>query len=254
MEKESSRYSQRRPDESLRMEGAMSKDKKIKVSKNGPYIVTGEIPLSVQEIVPADDGGSEKWNQGRVYGAEDTYALCRCGHSSHKPYCDGTHEKNGFTGEETADRIPYEESAKVYSGETIELLDKENLCAVGRFCDRFGGVWKLTMSSNEKHPEREEMAIYEAVNCPAGRLMIRKNGEYLEPEFEPEIGLVHDLYYDKKGPLAVKGGIALESSDGTEYEKRNRMALCRCGNSSNMPFCDASHLRSANMDGLDDEE
>jgi CDGSH-type Zn-finger protein len=232
----------------------MSKDAKIKITKHGPYVVTGEVPLAVQEIVPADDGGSEKWKKGREYEAGGTYSLCRCGHSSNKPYCDGTHERVGFMGEEVASRAPYAESAKVYSGETVELHDEESLCAGARFCDRFGGAWKLAMTSSEKHPEREEMAIYETVNCPSGRLTIWKDGKVIEPEADPEIGLVHDLYYDMKGPLAVKGDVAIESADGTEYEKRARVTLCRCGNSSNMPFCDGSHLRSSNMSGLDDEE
>ena len=44
------------------------------------------------------------------------------------------------------------------------------------------------------------------------------------------------------GPIWVKGGIPIESADGTEYETRNRVTLCRCGQSKNKPFCDGAHI------------
>lgn len=45
----------------------------------------------------------------------------------------------------------------------------------------------------------------------------------------------------RDGPLWVRGGIPVESSDGATYEVRNRVTLCRCGRSSNKPFCDGTH-------------
>jgi CDGSH-type Zn-finger protein len=60
----------------------------IKVSNNGPYIVTGHV--SVRDA----DGGT--------YTVKQTFALCRCGGSSTKPFCDGTHAKNGFQASERA--------------------------------------------------------------------------------------------------------------------------------------------------------
>jgi CDGSH-type Zn-finger protein len=43
------------------------------------------------------------------------------------------------------------------------------------------------------------------------------------------------------GPLWVRGGVSVEAADGFEYEVRNRVTLCRCGQSNNKPFCDGSH-------------
>jgi CDGSH-type Zn-finger protein len=231
----------------------MGNEVKIKVTAGGPYIVTGAPKIAVEEIVPDSDGGSEKWHAGREYDSEHEHALCRCGRSKTKPFCDGTHVHIGFTGVEVADRTPYEQSAKVFKGDSIELLDREELCAGARFCDRFGGVWKLAMSANDQHPEREQMAIYEASNCPGGRLTVRKNGELIEPKYEQEVGLVHDIAAGVKGPYAVRGDIALEAADGTIYEQRNRRALCRCGESRNMPFCDVSHRACDHMVGFEDE-
>ena len=68
-------------------------------------------------------------------------------------------------------------------------------------------------------------------------------GDVLEPEFEPSIGLVEDIQAGKMGPLWVRGGIPVESADGFTYEIRNRVTLCRCGKSSNKPFCDGKHLQ-----------
>jgi CDGSH-type Zn-finger protein len=61
-------------------------DVTIKVSTNGPYLVTGPI-----ELVDAD--GKPLPSPGRK-----TVALCRCGGSTTKPYCDGTHSRIGFQG------------------------------------------------------------------------------------------------------------------------------------------------------------
>ena len=52
------------------------------------------------------------------------------------------------------------------------------------------------------------------------------------------------------GPIYVRGGIPIASLDGTPYEVRNRVALCRCGASQNKPFCDGSHVDAAFRDGL----
>lgn len=49
----------------------------------------------------------------------------------------------------------------------------------------------------------------------------------------------------ENGPLVVSGPIAIVDADGSEYElpSGTSVALCRCGASSNKPFCDKSHAR-----------
>ena len=56
---------------------------KITATKNGPYKVEGSIEL-YHDTMPVDTKG------------KDTVFLCRCGASSKKPFCDGTHTKIGF--------------------------------------------------------------------------------------------------------------------------------------------------------------
>lgn len=224
---------------------------KIRILYGGPYEVSGEIPLN-QVIIGTDGRGeSRQWQDGRKYPPRDEdYHLCRCGHSKDRPYCDGTHKDRGFTGQEVADKLPYEIQAKSYSGKTLNLMDQENLCAGARFCDPDGSVWVLAVRSGD--PENERMAIQEACDCPSGRLTVtHKDGTVIEPELPREIGVVEDVYMDNRGPLWVKGGILLEGADGEPYEARNRVTLCRCGESRNLPFCDASHYQCDHMKGVD---
>ena len=63
-------------------------DVKIKVSKNGPYIVSGAVILTDAE--------------GNAIPTKPSIALCRCGASTTKPFCDGTHTNIGFQAAERA--------------------------------------------------------------------------------------------------------------------------------------------------------
>jgi CDGSH-type Zn-finger protein len=71
---------------------------KITVSKNGPYIVSGSVPLIEEEVCNDDEGYCQTWRETKKYPVQERYALCRCGNSQNKPFCDGTHAKVGFHG------------------------------------------------------------------------------------------------------------------------------------------------------------
>ena len=214
---------------------------KIEVLKDGPYLVSGGLPLSEQHIVTNAEGESLDYREGKQYPAQAQYALCRCGQSGHKPFCDGTHKKVGFDGTETASRGPYLKQAETIEGPTVQLTDAESLCAFARFCDPKGRIWNLVEQTDD--PEARKIVEYEAAHCPAGRLVVwdRKTGKAIEPKFEPSLGLIEDTEKRVGGPIWVRGGIPVISADGRAYEVRNRMTLCRCGRSDNKPFCNGSH-------------
>ncbi len=214
---------------------------RIKLIKDGPYSVSGGIPLAKQMIILDSNGYPCEWREGEKYPIQENYYLCRCGQSKNKPFCDGTHAKVKFDGTETAGREPYAKRAEVIQGPALKLTDAEELCAVARFCDRASGVWELVMQNEDN---AVKLAIEEAVNCPSGRLVVhdKKTGKAIEPIFEKSIGLVEDPQARAGGPIWVRGGIPIESCDGFTYEIRNRVTLCRCGKSSNKPFCDGSHM------------
>jgi CDGSH-type Zn-finger protein len=229
----------------------MASDKKIVVSKNGPYVVTGGVPLSIQTIMPNKEGLSWEWKKGRTFKIDPVYYLCRCGHSKNMPFCDGTHEKIHFEGKETATRQPFARQAETYDGPTLTLSDAENLCAFARFCDPGGKIWSLIENTDD--PKARKLVIREAMNCPSGRLVLhdKKTGKQIEPEYpEPSIGVIEDPVIGCSGPLWIQGGIRIESEDGKPYERRNRVTVCRCGASVNMPFCNGSHASIMFKDGL----
>jgi CDGSH-type Zn-finger protein len=220
-----------------------SHERKIIVSENGPYLVSGGIPISVQVITPNKEGFSWEWKQGESFDSKADYALCRCGHSKTKPFCDDTHLRIGFNGKETATHATYKEQAEVFDGPTLKLSDVKKLCAFARFCDAEGKIWGLIEKTD--NPHARELAIREAMHCPAGRLVIhdKQTGEEIEDELSPSIGVVEDPVLRCSGPLWVRGGIVIESHDGKRYERRNRVTLCRCGASDNKPFCNGIHAR-----------
>lgn len=223
---------------------------KIKITKNGPYLVSGKIPLDKEIIIVDKSHCPVKWQKKEDYPEQPSYALCRCGHSCKKPFCDGEHLKSKFDGTETASREPYIEQAETIVGEDLILTDAQDLCAAGRFCHRSLGTWKLTEQSG--NPENKKIAIETCHDCPSGRLVAwDKKGKPIEKEFKPTISVTEDPDKKASGPLWVKGNIQVESSDGFNYEKRNRVTLCRCGKSLNKPFCDGSHLDIKFNDGDD---
>ena len=222
---------------------------KIKILKDGPYLVSGSIPLTKETIVTGKDGDPLKWERVGEYPVQETYALCRCGQSKNKPYCDGTHTKIDFDGTETADRRKYVDQAEAIEGPDLIMIDAEELCAKARFCHRAGNTWNLTEKSDDS--KSKEIAIQEACDCPSGRLVAwdKNTKKAIEPKFEPSISLTEAPYRKISGPLWVKGNIPIESANGTMYEKRNRVTLCRCGKSRNKPFCDGTHFPTGFKDG-----
>jgi CDGSH-type Zn-finger protein len=144
---------------------------KIVVTENGPYVVSGDVPVSIQVITPNPEGFSWDWTEGRSFDVESSYALCRCGQSSNKPFCDNTHKTAEFNGQETASRIPYTRQADVFDGPTLTLSDAQDLCAFARFCDAGGKIWSLIEQTNA--PDARALVIREASHCPAGRLVVR---------------------------------------------------------------------------------
>lgn len=227
-----------------------NKKEKIKISENGPYLVSGNLPLA-KEIIAADENGDSKgYLKGEKYKCGESYALCRCGASTKKPFCDGSHEKINFDGTETASREKFSERCDEINGPGVDLDDLTELCVRARFChDRNGDVWNNTEQSD--NPKLKQEAIRQAKLCPSGRLVAKnKNtGKDIEPDLPQEIGLIEDPQMKVSGPVWAKGNIEIESADGQKYETRNRVTLCRCGKSRNKPFCNGCHIEEKFNDG-----
>ncbi len=215
------------------------KEPNIRILKDGPYVVSGCVPLSEKVIVPR--GGGYVYEEGQPLPQKATYSLCRCGKTKTPPFCDGAHVAARFDGTETACKTDYHLRAARISGTGLDLLD-DGRCAFARFCHRDSGdAWELAedSASDFRHAE----AVIAANECPAGRLTaVEKDGTEHEPDYLPAIEILQDPEEHVSAGIFVKGGIPIISSDGTVYEIRNRVVLCRCGMSGNKPFCDSRHV------------
>lgn len=209
----------------------------IEIQVDGPYVVLGAIPLTEMAPVHTFNGEPVEWyTLRRIPSPPEPVELCRCGQSSTKPFCDNSHESSDFLGAELADRRPFLERAGIDRHSGHALADDPPLCVSAGFCGtRTTDVWKLLTESED--PEQYERMKEMVWRCPSGRLvlLLGDTGEAVEPDLPAEIAVVPG------GPLWVRGGISIRSADGTQWETRNRVALCRCGGSSTKPFCDGTH-------------
>jgi CDGSH-type Zn-finger protein len=214
---------------------------KITVTKDGSYMVTGGPPLTRQAIASNAAEESVDWTAEEPVETPGRYFLCRCGHSANKPFCDGSHTKVGFDGTETASRDPYLDQAKAFDGPKVLMTDAESLCAFARFCDRNGAVWNEV--SEATTDEARDALLHQIGQCPSGRLVAwdKQTGDAIEPDLPVSLVLTEDPQQDASGPIWARGGIEIVGADGVAYEVRNRVTLCRCGASSNKPFCDGTH-------------
>ena len=220
---------------------------KISVSKDGPYRIQGGIALYRKEVVYSELDESLTWRKVNAIPTSQNYALCRCGESNNKPFCDGSHSSISFDGTETADTRPTVERQRIIEGENFEganirVKSDHYLCTHARFCfNRFGNLNQMLPSASDVRIRNEVIAMVE--RCPSGALTYEieidndtsTDYQAVEPDLPSAIAVITD------GPLWVTGDIRIERADGQPMEIRNRVTLCRCGHSKNKPFCDGTH-------------
>ncbi len=199
-------------------------------------IIHGDVSLVRKSPIVSEHGEPLTWKKEETLRSAGVYALCRCGHSSSKPFCDDSHEGVEFDGTEAANPGPISEREVTYNGTNITMKDDRSLCMHAGFCGtRITNVWKMIQETADTQVRAQLMAMIE--RCPSGALTfaIEPEGELVEPDLPSEVAVTPDL------PLWVSGGIAVEMSDGRPLETRNRVTLCRCGASKIKPLCDGAH-------------
>ena len=204
----------------------------IQAAQDGPYLAT-----NVRRVVN---------HLGEPVPATPQLALCRCGGSSMKPFCDSTHARNGFSGAKDPDRVP--DRRDTYPGQQLTILDNRGLCQHSGFCtDRLGTVFR-TAQEPFVAPSggRMDEIIRAVLDCPSGALSLAFEGREAREMVdrgghrEPAIEVTRD------GPYRITGGITLTGPDGQQVERNTgasleHCALCRCGHSQNKPFCSGMH-------------
>ena len=194
----------------------------IRPAENGPYLVQN------LENLTGKDGSLE---------TKPMVALCRCGGSSNKPFCDGTHAKNGFSSAKTDDRIP--DKREDYEGEGVTIHDNRGICAHAGFCTE--GLPSVFLVGQEPFVDPKgagtDKIIAAVKKCPSGALSYSKDGV----EYRSETGGEPSILFVPNGPYVVNGGPELLDTEMGEGAPTEHFDLCRCGASKNKPFCDGSH-------------
>lgn len=201
----------------------MDSKKKVNITPlpNGPYLVKNLNSLN---------------NQKGSIETSETMALCRCGGSSNKPFCDGTHKKIGFSSVKLDGRVT--DKRDNYVGKTITIHDNRGICAHAGYCtDGLASVFR-----QKKEPwivpdaaTRDE--IIATINkCPSGALSYSVNDiEHRNREGEANI------FVAPNGPYVVSGDPELSNTIRGEGASTEHFTMCRCGGSKNKPFCDGTH-------------
>jgi CDGSH-type Zn-finger protein len=199
---------------------------KIACLPNGPY--------SLSE--PSAAAVSVRRENGAPIQIGRSAALCRCGGSAKKPFCDGTHAKIGFSDRNTAE--PARNRRIAYAGKQITIFDNRSICAHAGFCT--DGLKKVFRMNAEPWIDADAAQVDEIIatieQCPSGALSYARDGVEASP---PQRAALVTVMND--GPYAVTGGVELAGVSRGEGASEEHYTLCRCGGSKNKPFCDGTH-------------
>jgi CDGSH-type Zn-finger protein len=193
-------------------------------------------PLHAQRITALKNDGADT-----IDTSESIY-LCRCGASTNKPYCDGSHRAAGFSDQPARGK---EHSVAEFVGKEIAVIDDFSLCAHAGACVDGAPETFFTKEAGRRvsHPDATpvEQVIATIRRCPSGSLLYRLRGK-LEHAYSAET----DVRVEKDGPLHVhQAKLNGEVQPATD----NHYTLCRCGASLNKPFCDGRHAKIEFRDG-----
>ncbi len=209
----------------------------IQAARGGPYLVTN-VPTMLTDL-------------GQQLPTPPQVALCRCGNSARKPFCDGSHAE-GFTDAKDPNRVPDRRDA--YHGEQVTIFDNRGICQHSGLCtNRLSTVFRTSQEPFVAPSGGRMDEIIRAVrDCPSGALSLAF-AEPVGPDLAEERDLADwhgrrepAIEITRDGPYRITGLIALTGHDGgdvarAEGSSREHYALCRCGHSQNKPFCSGMH-------------
>ena len=210
---------------------------KLACLPNGPYYLLNDTtPTAVPNL---------RRGNGEPCANVRGVALCRCGGSNNKPFCDGTHGTNEFSDQRIADDTQNRRMS--YIGKRITIHDNRGICAHAGFCTgRLESVFRIGQEPWIDADGASAEEIIETINkCPSGALSYSIDTvEYRDQEREPMVTIADD------GPYAITGGIELIGVTFGDGASKEHYTLCRCGASKNKPFCDGSHWQVGFRDAV----
>jgi CDGSH-type Zn-finger protein/truncated hemoglobin YjbI len=204
----------------------------IMTAKNGPYLVTNVAAVRTP--------------LGETLTLPPQVALCRCGASAIKPFCDGTHATSGFTDDKDPKRVPGQRDT--YLGEQVTIFDNRGICQHSGLCsDRLATAFR-TKEEPFVAPSGARMdELVRAVrDCPSGALSLAFDQVEARDLVDWHGTREQAIEITQDGPYRVTGGLPLTDATGADVPRaegssREHYALCRCGHSQNKPFCSGMH-------------
>ncbi len=204
----------------------------IMTAKNGPYLVT-------KAAVVRD-------HLGQPLTLPPQLALCRCGASALKPFCDGAHATSGFTDDKDPKRMP--DQRDTYLGEQVTIFDNRGICQHSGLCtDRLATAFR-TKEEPFVAPSggRMDELIRAVRDCPSGALSLAFDGVEARELVDWHGTREQAIEVTQDGPYRVTGALPLTDATGADVVRaagssREHYALCRCGHSQNKPFCSGMH-------------
>lgn len=201
--------------------------------ENGPFIVKNLKAFRMPDGAQAE--------------VKPAMALCRCGASKNKPFCDGSHKEAGYDSSPaqqqdaaTRDRV------MTYSGSEATIYYNRLLCSHAGECGAHASnIFSLKQKPWIQPDNGTVDQIKEVVAaCPSGALRLSVPGQ----DAHGIAGDESSISIEANGPyhvqnIPIKAGYWAEGQDSKKY------VLCRCGLSKNKPFCDGTHQDEGWKDG-----
>jgi CDGSH-type Zn-finger protein/truncated hemoglobin YjbI len=204
----------------------------IMTAKNGPYLVT-------KAAVVRDHLGQDLTLPPQL-------ALCRCGASAMKPFCDATCATNGFTDDKDPKRVP--DRRDTYPGEQVTIFDNRGICQHSGLCsDRLPTAFRPQAETYVAPSGARMDELVRAVrDCPSGALSLAFDDVEGRDLVDWHGVREQAIEITQDGPYRVTGGLPLTDAAGADVPRaagssREHYALCRCGHSRNKPFCSGMH-------------
>ena len=204
----------------------------IMTAKNGPHLIT--------------NAAAVRNHLGETLTLPPQLALCRCGASTMKPFCDGAHATSGFTDDKDPKRVP--DQRDTYPGEQVTIFDNRGICQHSGLCsDRLPTAFR-TKEEPFVAPSggRMDELVRAVRDCPSGALSLAFDGTEARDLTDRHDTREQAVEITQDGPYRVTGGLPLTDASGADVPRaagssREHYALCRCGHSQNKPFCSGMH-------------
>src|SRR5262252_3611731 len=158
----------------------MPEKPRIAVVPNGPYYLFNDTTATPVPNLRRESGEACATARG--------VALCRCGGSKNKPFCDGTHTVIGFKGTNIAD--PAKNRRETYKGARITIFDNRAICSHAGHCtDSLKSVFRMKEEPwIDADGAKAEEIVATIRKCPSGALSYAIDGvEAAPPAREPMI-------------------------------------------------------------------